>query len=60
MDSIDKAELITWLAEKGYEIQSISDNSGMPGAGLSMVDGKVVQTKATTIVITKQATFTQV
>ncbi len=56
MNDTDKAELITWLAAKGYGIQSISDGP-MPGTGLAVSDGKVTQTKATMITVIKTVEF---
>lgn len=57
MNDNDKAELIQWLAAKGYGIQSISDGGPMPGAGLAQVNGVVQQTKVTTITVTKTTEF---
>ena len=57
MKDIDKAELIQWLAARGYGIQSISDGGAIPGAGIVVNEGTIVQTKATTITITTKETF---
>ena len=58
MNETDKAALIEWLAEKGYSIQSISDGGPGMGPSLQIIDGQVVQTKVTSIVISKTQTYT--
>lgn len=59
MNEQDKADLIQWLAARGYSIQSISDSMAGPMPTLQIVDGKVIQVKSTTVVIQSTKTYSE-
>ena len=56
MKEADKAALITWLAEHGYSVSSISDNGPGPVTTFQEVNGQIIKTTLTTLVIKEEVT----
>ena len=57
MKEVDKAALITWLAEHGYSVSSISDNGPGPVTTFQEVNGQIIKTTLTTLVIKEEVTY---